>query len=120
MSEGVRSAAPHAPIEIVTRPLGPLAARPRTTGPSAASQDGLSRIARNRNAESDVLHRTYLFRTDRHASKYSAIRRWDVTYVQLRSVVGAGYRVTIGIAGMRGHRLRAGHGAGRPDWAFCT
>ena len=33
MSEGVRSATPHAPIEIVTRPLGPLTARPRTTGP---------------------------------------------------------------------------------------
>jgi hypothetical protein len=46
---------------------------------------------------------------------YSAIRRWDGTHVQLRSVVGASYRFTIGIAGMRGHRLKADHDAGRPD-----
>jgi hypothetical protein len=44
-------------------------------------------------------------------SAESAIRRWDGTHVQLRSVVGAGYRFTIGIADMRGHRLKADHDA---------
>ena len=83
---------------------------------TSIAQIGEDRVAWFKDSEGNLLPR------ERHrpANAESAIRRWGGTHVQLCSVVGAGYRFTIGIADMRGHRLKADHDAGRPGQAFCT